>query len=92
MTMKTINVAKLKSRLSEWLRLAAAGEEVVVLDRTRPIARIVPLDAPAEDCWESLARAGRIRLGSQDWSTLKITPVRRRISAQKLLDDVRGDR
>jgi prevent-host-death family protein len=41
-TMTKVGVAELKARLSEYLRAVQRGEEVVVLDRDRPIARLVP--------------------------------------------------
>ena len=37
-----VGVRELKARLSEYLGAAAAGQEVVVTDRGRPVARIVP--------------------------------------------------
>jgi len=40
--MKTIGVAELKAKLSEYLRIARKGGEVTVMDRDQPIARIVP--------------------------------------------------
>ncbi|MEO5569274.1 MAG: type II toxin-antitoxin system prevent-host-death family antitoxin [Gemmatimonadaceae bacterium] len=42
--MKRIGVAELKARLSEYLRIARNGGEVTVMDRDRPIARIVAYD------------------------------------------------
>ena len=42
MTMKGVQIAELKSRLSEHLRKVRAGRTVTVLDRNTPIARIVP--------------------------------------------------
>ena len=52
MTMKksrerTVRVAELKARLSEYLRAARKGLEVTVYDRETPVARIVPVDTPA---------------------------------------------
>ncbi len=45
-----VGVRELKARLSEYLARAQAGEEVVVTDRGRPVARIVALsDAAALD-------------------------------------------
>jgi prevent-host-death family protein len=44
--MKRVKIAELKDRLSEHLRAVERGAEVVVTDRDRPIARIVPLPAP----------------------------------------------
>lgn len=42
--MSEVRVADLKSRLSEHLRNVRAGRSVTVLDRTTPIARIVPYE------------------------------------------------
>jgi prevent-host-death family protein len=41
--MRQVRIAELKDRLSEHLRAVEKGTEVVVMDRNRPIARIVPL-------------------------------------------------
>jgi len=38
---KAVRVAELKARLSEYLRLVRPGEEVAVVDRETPVARIV---------------------------------------------------
>jgi prevent-host-death family protein len=43
--MKTVKISELKANLSAHLRRVSAGEEVVVCDRNRPIARIVPLES-----------------------------------------------
>jgi prevent-host-death family protein len=47
MTMKargerTVGVAELKARLSEFLRAARRGHPVIVCDRDTPVARLVP--------------------------------------------------
>lgn len=39
-----VSVGRLKARLSEYLRRAKAGEDVVVTDRGRPVARLVGLE------------------------------------------------
>lgn len=44
--MKRVKIAELKDRLSEHLRAVERGGEVVVTDRDRPIARIVPIIDP----------------------------------------------
>jgi prevent-host-death family protein len=44
--MRTVRIAELKDHLSEHLRAVEAGDEVVVTDRDRPIARIVPVLSP----------------------------------------------
>ncbi|MEM7091960.1 MAG: type II toxin-antitoxin system prevent-host-death family antitoxin [Actinomycetota bacterium] len=38
-----VGVRELKAKLSQYLARAAAGEHVVVTDRGRPVARLVPL-------------------------------------------------
>jgi prevent-host-death family protein len=42
MTMKQARIAELKAKLSEYLRAVRGGDEVLVLDRDTPVARIVP--------------------------------------------------
>jgi prevent-host-death family protein len=46
--MKTVRIAELKSRLSEYLRIVRSGTTVLVLDRNEPIARIVPASSKPE--------------------------------------------
>ncbi len=46
--MKRVGVAELKDQLSRHLRAVEAGEEVLVTDHDRPIARIVPADNARE--------------------------------------------
>ena len=48
MVMKSVGVAELKSHLSEHLRNVRRGEVVMVLDRSTPVARLVPVSGPGE--------------------------------------------
>lgn len=41
--MQTASVSQLKLSLSAYLRKVKAGEEVVITERGRPIARLLPL-------------------------------------------------
>lgn len=41
--MTRVCISELKSHLSEHLRRAEAGEVIEVLDRARPIAKVVPM-------------------------------------------------
>ena len=53
------NVALLKNNLSKYLKTVRAGGEVVVLDRDRPIARLVPFRAaPESDALATLVERG----------------------------------
>ena len=40
--MRTVGIKTLKNKLSEYVRAAAAGETVVITDRGRAVAEIVP--------------------------------------------------
>jgi prevent-host-death family protein len=40
--MRTVGLKILKNKLSEYVRLAAAGETVLVTDRSRVVAELVP--------------------------------------------------
>lgn len=44
MTMRSVNIAELKAKLSEYLRHVRAGHPLIVLDRNTPVARLVPID------------------------------------------------
>ena len=43
--MKTVRIAELKARLSEYLRAVRRGETITVLDRETRVAEIVPVRA-----------------------------------------------
>jgi prevent-host-death family protein len=47
--MKAVGIAELKARLSEYLRSVRRGHPVTILDRSTPIARIVPLREGLEE-------------------------------------------
>ena len=55
MAMKTINVAALKASLSRCLRAAEHGEQLLVFDRSRPIAQIGPPPPTSKDPFARLA-------------------------------------
>lgn len=42
--MKTVNISDLKAHLSAHIQVVKDGEEVLVCDRNKPVARIVPCD------------------------------------------------
>lgn len=47
MTMKSVRIAELKARLSEYLRSVRKGHTITILDRDTPIARLVPFEPEA---------------------------------------------
>jgi prevent-host-death family protein len=60
--MRSLGIAELKALLSETLARVKAGEEVLVTEHGRPIARIMPLSAAAPAAaTQQLVRAGLVR-------------------------------
>ena len=62
--MKSATISQAKNHLSELLAGVKRGESVLILERNRPIARIVPIDASQQSDDERLAdleRRGVIR-------------------------------
>ena len=85
--MKTVKIAKLKDRLSEHLRAVERGDEVIVTDRDRPIARIVPV-LPAGSTPTLVAPKARFAaLRARRWR-----PSRWRLDSGALLDEERRER
>ncbi|MCR4310756.1 MAG: type II toxin-antitoxin system prevent-host-death family antitoxin [Deltaproteobacteria bacterium] len=64
--MRSAAISRLKASLSEYLDVVRAGEEVLVTDRGKPIARIVPIPGgrgPNAARMKEMAAAGILRLG-----------------------------
>lgn len=89
--MKVISVTELKGQLSRYLRMASRGARIVVKDRDEPIAQLGPPPAEALSWRDRLARQGRLRLGTQRWPALVISPLDRRVDIQASLRAVREE-
>lgn len=63
--MKTTGVAELKAHLSRYLDHVKGGQEVVITERGRPVAKLVPLQRAKrrESRRQRLARAGLLLMG-----------------------------
>lgn len=46
--MKSVKIAQFKTELGKYLRFVRKGEEVVVMDRSTPIARVLPFETKNE--------------------------------------------
>lgn len=84
--MRSVKIAELKDKLSEHLRAVEAGEEVIVTDRNRPIARIIPVQpaAPALAIEEPTVAFRTLR--AKKWP-----PARWRLRGAELLDAERRE-
>jgi antitoxin (DNA-binding transcriptional repressor) of toxin-antitoxin stability system len=99
--MKVVGIKQLKARLSEYVRLAKAGETVLVTERDevvaelRPARRRAPIAERLEDCLDALAAAGEISRAAQakgDWAWRSRGLGLPRGTAQALLDELRQER
>lgn len=90
--MPTVGLKVLKNKLSEYVRLAASGETVVITDRGRIVAEIVPPRSKPESVIERGVREGWITpaIRGPDWP-----PPRNPIpgyTLEQLLADLDKDR
>ncbi len=95
--MKTaVPIGELRDHLSAHLRRVRRGGEVIVLDRDRPIARIVPFagaEVDTDEALAELAKEGRVRLPTQriDWRAFDRMPSAR-LEGDELLEALIADR
>jgi len=61
--MKNVNVATLKNKLSAYLDQVEQGEEILVINRKKAVARVVPVgpSSATEEEWQ-LVVEGKLRL------------------------------
>jgi prevent-host-death family protein len=95
--MRTVKIGALKNQLSAYLRHVRNGEEVVVLDRDKPVARILPFDdSTISDEEARLVASGAMKLPERemDWDEFFSLPTGNvpRDVAIKALIESRGDR
>ena len=99
--MKAIGIKRLKAQLSEYVRMAKAGETILVTERDEVVAELRParrqlgLHAELDELLDELADAGEITragLPKKGWNPE--WPDRRlpRNTALTILDELRGDR
>ena len=64
--MKIAAVSKLKAYLSEYLNQVKAGNKVLITDRGKPVARLVPISRTkeAKEAMTRMEKQGLIKLGS----------------------------
>lgn len=88
--MRTVNVATLKARLSEYLRLARTGESIRILDRRRPVATLsgIPMRESVN------AASALVQQGLAEWGGGKpaVRPLKPRKGPAALAEAVLEDR
>jgi prevent-host-death family protein len=85
--MATISVGmrKLKASLSEYVREVKSGGTVIVTERGRPVARLIPEATSIEARVKELVRSGLI-----SWNGEKLPPARPRVKVRgkKTVSDI----
>jgi antitoxin (DNA-binding transcriptional repressor) of toxin-antitoxin stability system len=90
--MRTVGWKILKNKLSEYVRLVAAGETSVVTDRNRVVAQIVPPRTGLTPFAEQGVREGWLRPARiRDRTPPPRKPVKG-VSSEQLMADLEGDR
>ncbi len=95
--MRSVNIGDLKNGLSGYLQHVKNGEEIVIRDRSVPVARILPFRH--EIGWEQeaqLVASGALKMPEEtmDWDGFFQTPVGKvpRKMAVEAAIESRGDR
>ena len=91
--MRSVNVAELKNRLSQYLTFVKAGEEVVIRDGNLPVAKLVPFSAEGDDQELVLVAAGKLRLPQLRLSVKELSKIPTgSVSGNKAIRAVLADR
>jgi prevent-host-death family protein len=99
--MRSVGIREMKNRLSEYLRLVAGGEVVLVTDHGRVVAQLAPPPAFApppleeDEALRRLAAAGKLRLPKSPVPSPGAGPVKgipQGLDPAKLLQETRADR
>ncbi len=91
--MRSTNIADLRNRLTQYLREVRAGEEIVVRDRQRPIAKIVPFTVDDDDADDAaLVAGGLMRRGSGTLPTAFWKARRSRVTLHAAVVALHADR
>ncbi len=85
--MKRVKIAELKDRLSEHLRAVEQGAEVIVTDRNRPIARIIPAAPTGHGLTLVPPQVAFVTIRKNKWRAAGWTA-----RSEKLLEEERADR
>jgi prevent-host-death family protein len=70
--MKRVGVAELKNALSRHLRAVESGNEIVVTDHDRPVARLVPIESPGSALVRRPASRPFAEVRNRRYSPLKL--------------------
>jgi len=91
--MRTVGSRELKNRLGRYLGLVGRGETIIVTDRGKPVARLVPPETEpettysVEDLLKRLEAEGHLRRGTRPFRRFKPIRVKGKPMSQMILED-----
>jgi len=92
--MRSVGLKTLKNKLSEYVRIAASGETVLVTDRDRVVAELVPPNPSRSRAVVDAKLAHLVRKGWLTPPSMRGSgpPDLRQMPLEKILEDLRADR
>ena len=69
-----VGIRELRADLSRWVKRVRAGEEIVVTDRGKPVARLLPMDGQRKI--DRLIAAGLVSPAPKPWHGSPPRPVK----------------
>jgi prevent-host-death family protein len=91
--MRTVGSRELKNRLGRYLGLVGKGETIIVTDRGKPVARLVPAEPEPkatysiEDVLKRLEAEGHLRRGTGKFRPFKPVVTRGKPASKMILED-----
>jgi prevent-host-death family protein len=91
--MRTVGSRELKNCLGRYLGLVGRGETIIVTDRGKPVARLVPPEPEpettysVEDLLKRLEAEGHLRRGTRPFRRFKPIRVKGKPMSQMILED-----
>jgi prevent-host-death family protein len=91
--MKTVGSRELKNRLGRYLKLVGKGETLIVTDRGKPAARIVPTDSngggsrTVDEMLKQMEAEGHLRLGTRPFKPFKPIRLKGKPLSRIILED-----
>ncbi len=91
--MKTVGSRELRNRLGRYLGMVGRGETIIVTDRGKPVARLLPPapqshdTAGLEEILRQLEAEGHLRRGTRPFKRFKPIRVKGKPMSQMILED-----
>jgi prevent-host-death family protein len=91
--MKTVGSRELKNRLGRYLKLVGKGETLIITDRGKPVARIIPTDSnggegrSVDEVLKQMEAEGHLHLGTRPFKRFKPIRLKGKPLSKMILED-----